>query len=119
MELVAFVGNDRENWGQITALNNKLEDCDKVVLVMDKQAEGFPVSSKSKIIKIDCSKPLIELKQEMMDNLKKELSGEFEVALTLASGTGKEHMALISALINIPVGIRIVVFTREGVKFIS
>ena len=46
-------------------------------------------------------------------------SGDFEVAVTLASGTGKEHMALISALLSIPVGIRLVVYTKDGVQVIN
>jgi len=119
MELVAFVGQDKENWGQITALVNKLDDCEKVVLVMDKGISGFPVNGKCKSVSVDCSKPLIDLKQEILDKLKPELNGEFEVALTLASGKGKDHMALVGALLSIPVGVRIVVFTREGVKFVT
>ena len=38
-----------------------------------------------------------------------------EVALSIASGEGKEHMALISALINSPVGIRFAALTKDGV----
>ena len=54
-----------------------------------------------------------------MREARKELSGDFEVAISLASGNGKEHMALISALLSIPVGIRLVVYTKEGIKYIS
>ena len=61
---------------------------------------------------------MLELKKEIMDKLKGRLS-EFEAALSLASGNGKEHMALISALLSIPVGIRLVVYTKEGVEFIN
>jgi len=32
---------------------------------------------------------------------------------------GKEHMALISSLLSLPVGIRLVVFTKAGVEFIN
>jgi hypothetical protein len=38
--------------------------------------------------------------------------------LSIASGDGKEHMALISSLINLPVGIRFVALTKEGVIYI-
>lgn len=119
MEFVAFVGEDKENWGQVTALINRLDDCEKVVLVMNKKVSGFPTNKKCDSVEVDCTNSLIELKQEIMDKVREKLSGEFEVALSLASGKGKEHMALIGALINIPVGIRLVVFTKEGVKFVS
>ena len=119
MELVAFLGKDVENWGQIKALINRLDDCEKVILVKDKYAGGFPITEKCKIIEVDCSKPLITLKEEMESKVKPVLSKEFEVALSIASGNGKEHMAIVSALLNIPVGIRLVVYTNEGVKFIT
>ena len=54
----------------------------------------------------------------MKDEFLKKLKGKFagtEVALSIASGDGKEHMALISALINLPVGIRFAALTKEGV----
>jgi hypothetical protein len=61
---------------------------------------------------------MLELKEDIMGKLKGKLS-DFEVALSLASGNGKEHMAMISALLSIPVGIRLVVYTKEGVEFIN
>jgi len=54
------------------------------------------------------------LKEELSKKLKGKLNGT-EVALSIASGDGKEHMALISALINLPVGIRFAALTKEGV----
>jgi len=116
MELVAFLGNDKENWGQISALMNK-SDWDKVILVKNKTSENFPESS-AEIISISSDLSLVDLKKEIMSKIKSKLAG-FEVALSLASGNGKEHMALVSALISLPVGIRLVVFTKNGVEFIS
>ncbi len=118
MEFVAFVGDDRENWGQVTALMKRME-ADKNILVMNKNASDFPVDKKSEIIKIDSSVPLLELKTELLEKLKRKLSGDFEVTLSLASGNGKEHMALLSALLSIPVGVKLAVFTKEGVQFLS
>jgi hypothetical protein len=39
--------------------------------------------------------------------------------LSIASGNGKEHMAIVSALLSIPVGVRLVVYTKEGIEFIN
>jgi len=118
MELVAFLGEDKQNWGQVTALLNRME-YEKAVLVQNKNTEEFPVNSKCKIIKVDSAKPISELTEELKSKLKVELSKDFEVALSLASGTGKEHMAIISALINVPVGIKLAVFTKEGINFLT
>ena len=118
MELVAFVGNDKENLGQVVALMNRLE-CEKVLLVKSSASEHEISNHKSTTLTIDTSKDILSLKKEMQDKLKPLLSGDFEVALSLASGTGKEHMALIGALLSIPVGIRIVVYTKNGVEFLT
>ena len=115
MELVAFLGSDKENWGQISALI-KRGQWEKVILVQNREAESFPHAGNSEIVKIDSEQPILQMKEELLEKLKKKLAGGFEVSLSLASGNGKEHMALIGALLGIPVGIRIVVFTKNGVE---
>ena len=117
MEIVAFLGNDKETWGQIVALINRAE-WEKIILVKNKNSEDFVSPKPCEIVNVNSDIPLIELKKEIMDKLKGKLS-EFEVALSLASGNGKEHMALISALLSIPVGIRLVVFTKNGIEYIN
>lgn len=119
MELVAYLGKDKENWGQITALMNRMQDCERVVLVKDKDIAGFPRNDKCVEVSVNSAQPLIELKEDMMNKLRDKVSGDFEVAVSLASGGGKEHMALISALLCLPVGIRLVVFTKSGVEYIN
>lgn len=117
MELVAFAGEDRENWGQIAGLIKRGE-WDSVIIVKSKKSEDFPKPNNGEIVAINSEMPLLELKKEMMDKLKPKIK-DFEVALSIASGNGKEHMALISALLTIPVGIRLAVFTKEGVQFVN
>jgi len=118
MEFVAFVGEDKENWGQVTALMNRM-DCEKIVIVKNNKVSGFPASSKCEMIDVDTTKPLVELKKELMTKLKERIGMDFEVALSIASGNGKEHMAIISALLSIPVGIRLVIFSKNGIEFVN
>jgi len=118
MELVAFLGNDKENWGQVKGLVNRGE-WDKVILIAEKGVEGFPVSEGVEIVKVDSGKSLLDLKKDIMDKMKSRLRGDLEVAISIASGNGKDHMALISALLSLPVGIRIVVFTKDGIEYIN
>lgn len=117
MELVAFLGRDKENWGQITALINK-EKWNKIILVRNKETQEFP-DEKCESINVSENLNIIEMKEELIEKLKNKLHGDFEVAVSLASGNGKEHMALIGALLSIPVGVRLVVFTKNGVQFLT
>jgi superfamily II DNA or RNA helicase len=119
MNLVAFLGTDKENWGQITALINRMEDCEKVLLFKNKNSEAFPETENCHIIEIDSSIPLMDMQQKMLEKVKHYLREDFEVAISLASGSGKEHMALISAILLAPMGIRLVAFTKAGIQFLT
>lgn len=118
MELVCFQGMDKQNWAQINALI-KRGDWERVVLVKNKSADSIPLPDNCTTVSINSDAPLLELKEEIIKKLKVSLGKEFEVALSIASGSGKENMALISALLGVPVGIRLVAYTKKGVEFIN
>ncbi|MBU0907252.1 MAG: hypothetical protein KKE05_03790 [Nanoarchaeota archaeon] len=119
MKLVAFINQDTTTYGQISALINRMEEADQILIVKDKSTP-MPFSSPiCRAIDVDSSKDLLSFKEEIQTSLRPHLKEDFEVALSLASGNGKEHMALISALLAIPVGIKLTAFTKKGVEFIS
>ena len=115
MELVALLGQDKESWGQVLGLINHGQ-WDKVILVKTSKNEFVSSHPNTEEVFIDSSLPILEMKSMLLDKLKSKFS-EFEAFLSIASGNGKEHMALISALLTVPVGIRLVVFTKKGIKF--
>ena|SRR3989344_5812088 len=117
MELIALLGSDKETWSQVSGLI-KNGEWDKVIVLSDDSGKTFSVPGKKfEFIKIDLTKRLVELKKEMLEKIKGKLSG-LEVALTIASGNGKEHMALCSALLSIPAGIRFVALTKDGIIYL-
>ncbi|MFH1290788.1 MAG: hypothetical protein ABIH92_05275 [Nanoarchaeota archaeon] len=118
MKLVAFVGSDPNSYGQISALVNRME-CEQILLVKDKNTQSPFQNQKCETVNVNSSLDLASFKQEIQDKLKPLLKEDFEVALTIASGNGKEHMALISALLTLPVGIKLTAYTKKGVEFIS
>ena len=116
MELIALLSSGKGTWAQVAGLI-KQGDWEKIILLGDEFSSQFKVQDKAEItefIKVDFGKRLKDLKEEFLQKLKGKINGT-EVALSIASGSGKEHMALISALINLPVGIRFAALTREGV----
>ncbi|MEM3091076.1 MAG: hypothetical protein QXX55_00230 [Candidatus Pacearchaeota archaeon] len=112
MELVALLSSGKGTWGQVSGLI-KYGEWDKIILLGNHFAKKFTAEKSFEFIEIDTSKKISELKKEFLEKLKGKISGT-EVALSIASGDGKEHMALISALINLPVGIRFAVLTKDG-----
>ena len=113
MELVALLSTGKGTWAQVSGLM-KYGEWDNIILLGGDFASKFTSDKKFEFIKVDLDKKLKDLR----DDIKKKLEGKIkgtEVALSIASGDGKEHMALISALINLPVGIRFAALTKEGV----
>ena len=116
MELIALLSTGKGTWGQVSGLI-KFGEWDKVIVLGSSFAEKFTAENKFEFIKIDLDKKLVDLKEEFMKSLKGKIDGT-EVGLSIASGDGKEHMALISALLNLPVGVRFVALTKEGVVYL-
>ena len=113
MELLALLSTGKATWAQVAGLMSHGE-WDKIVIVGDDFAQDFKHEKKFEFVKIDLNQKIKDLQQDLKSKLKGKFNGT-EVALSIASGDGKEHMALISALINLPVGIRFAALTKEGV----
>ncbi len=113
MELVALLSSGEGSWAQVSGLM-KYGDWEEVILIGGNLAKEFAHEKKFKFIQVDLDKKLVDLKEDISKKLKGKIRG-VEVALSIASGEGKEHMALISALINLPVGIRFAALTKEGI----
>jgi hypothetical protein len=113
MELIALLSTGKGSWAQVSGLI-KHGDWENIILIGDSFAKQFTSEKKFEFIKIDLNNKLVNLKEELSKKLKGKINGT-EVALSIASGDGKEHMALISSLLNFPVGIRFTALTKEGV----
>ena len=116
MELIALLSSGKGSWAQVSGLI-KHGDWEKIILLGDEFSSQFKVQDKAEItefIKVSLKSKLKDLKEDFSNKLKGKINGT-EVALSIASGDGKEHMALISALITLPIGIRFAALTREGV----
>ncbi len=113
MELVVLLSTGKGTWAQVSGLI-KYGEWDNVIVVGDEFARKFTSEKKFDFVKVDLERKIKDLKEEILEKLRGKIRGT-EVALSIASGEGKEHMALISALINLPVGIRFVALTKEGV----
>jgi len=113
MELIALLSTGKGTWAQVAGLM-RYGEWDKIILIGDNFAKQFTSEKEFEFVKVDLSKKLKDLKEEFSKKLKGKIKGT-EVSLSIASGNGKEHMALISSLITLPVGIRFVALTKEGI----
>ncbi len=121
-QLVALLSSGKGTWGQVSGLIKRGE-WEKITIVGGDFAKNFIVQGiPFDFVEVDLDKPLAMLKKELLEKLKPkiDLDSGFgaEVALSIASGNGKQHMALISALLSVPVGVRFTALTKDGVVFL-
>ena len=74
----------------------------------------FPLGETTELIPMDFSQPIQHVIEQLVASLKPKISGT-EVGLNLISGDGKEHMAVLSAILRCGVGFRLIALTKEGV----
>ena len=115
MELVALISSGKGTWGQVAGVINQ-GDWDSITLIGNDFAKQFTSEKDFEFIETTTS-GILDIKEELLKKLHGKIKGT-EVALTIASGTGKEHMAVISALLSLPVGIRFTALTKDGLIFL-
>jgi hypothetical protein len=117
MELVVLLSSGKGTWGQVAGIVNR-GTWDKIIFITSDFfkdiVKKFDFSKKGEVIIIDFNKPIKEVISEIKNKIKEKIDGT-EVALSIASGNGKEHMALISSLLQIPAGIKFVALVKEGI----
>lgn len=114
MELICFLGAGEGTWGQVAGVINRGE-WDSIILIGNDFAKKFNSEKDFEFLELKSS-GLVEMKEELLKKLKGKIKGT-EVALSIASGNGKEHMALISAILNLPAGVRFTALTKDGIVF--
>lgn len=93
-------------------------DWEKVFVVAPAEMRGsIPESPKIESIIIDINQTISEIAEVIKAGLRGKIP-DFEVGLNIVSGSGKEHMALLKAVLESGIGIRLVALTKEGIKSI-
>lgn len=114
-ELVACLSTGKGTWGHVSRL---IQDgqWEKIFLITNEYGkENFQKDDKTEFIVINMAQGIKELSEEIQALLKEKLKGP-EIALNIISGTGKEHLALLAAVLKLGLGIRLVALTKNGVE---
>ena len=88
---------------------------DRIYLVAEEYGMKFTAPENAEFILIKTEKTIPEISKDIFSQLKGKIN-DLEVAVNLVSGEGKEHMAIISALTKLGLGIRLVVTTQKGIE---
>jgi len=112
--LVANISSGKGTWGHVGRLM-KEQEWDNIILITNPFGkENFRAEKSFETIVVDERKPIKELTQDIIGGLKGKISEE--IALSMISGTGKEHMAILSAVIQSGVGFKMIALTKQGIQ---
>ncbi|MBU0636119.1 hypothetical protein KKE06_03775 [Candidatus Micrarchaeota archaeon] len=110
--LFACLGIGKGTWGHVARLI-ATEEWDRVVLLSsDFGKENFKPEKECEWILLNNRAGFVIIKDAVKEKLP-----EGELALSLASGSGKEHMAVLVALRESNRDYKIVTLTGDGVKY--
>ncbi|MEK6968068.1 MAG: hypothetical protein AABX51_05550 [Nanoarchaeota archaeon] len=112
--LIVCLGVGKGTWAYVSKLI-EAEPWNKVFIVTDEAGLSYTANREISFVVIKEEQFL----SEMIETIKKQLDGKIpdtEAAVNFVSGTGKVHMAILSALLKIGLGIRLVAMTPEGMK---
>ena len=113
-DLVACLSTGKGTWGHVGRLINDQEWGNIFLITNEFGKDKFTADKKAEMIVINPNQTITALVEDIKNALDGKLSGD--VAVNLISGSGKEHMALLSALLKLGVGIRFVALTGDGIK---
>src|SRR3989338_7358514 len=104
-----------ENQRHVERLINGQDWSNVIIIRNELGRKNFKSAKEIDWVVVDFQKPVFELIVDIQKGIKGKLN-DLEVALNLVSGNGKEHMAILSALIKSGLGIRLMAVTKEGIK---
>jgi len=112
--LIACLSTGKGTWGHVSKLIED-EKFEKVFLITnDFGKENFQKKENTELIAFNFNQGMMELRDEIYNSLKNKIKEE--VAVNIISGAGKEHMAILGAILKLGVGMRFLAVTKDGVK---
>ena len=110
--LIAVLGIGKGTWGHVARLVSE-EEWDKILLISNECGkENFAPAKACEWIIVNNRAGFEIIKDEIKNNLP-----DSELAVSLISGSGKEHMAVLAALKEKKSNYELVILTGEGTKY--
>jgi hypothetical protein len=113
--LVACLSTGKGTWGHVNHLIDGSKFDHIFLITNDFGKENFNKKENTELIPLNLNAGVKELRDNIVTSLKGKIK-DTEVDVNFVSGTGREHMALMGALLKLGVGIRLKVLTKEGIE---
>ena len=112
---IAMLSSGKGTWGHVNRVMQEVDFENIILVTNDFGKENFKPEKDVEFVVVEQRQPIPDMTQQIIEGLKGKVKGN-EVALNMVSGTGKEHMALLSAIMQSGLGFRMIALTKDGVK---
>ena len=112
--LIACLSNP-ETWIDVQKLINTKEFAMIYLVCNQWTKDNYQNPNNAELVLIDEKKSISENAEKIVSALQGKIQ-ELDVGVNLISGTGAEHMAILSAVIKLGVGMRFVTADQQGIK---
>jgi len=110
--LIANLSTGKGTWLEVIKIINS-QSWDKIFLVTnDFGRDNFKPQANTEIIIIDTFQSTSQIAEKIKQQLQGKIT-DFEIALNLASGSGKEHMALLETVLELGLNFRLVTYDKN------
>ena len=118
--LIACLSTGKGTWAEVNKIAQS-QEWNKVFLITNQFGkENYTPGKNMELILVDSfpDTPTTIITEQIKKQLKDKIS-DFEVALNLASGSGKEHMAVLEAVMQMGLNFRLVTVNRNNVDVLG
>lgn len=105
-DLIACLSTGKGTWIEVSKIMKAAEWTNIYLIAPKFSMENFKHEKKFEFIEINPDGEIEDMKNIIVEKLKNKLG--IDTAISLISGSGKEHMAVISAALTLGAGIRLV-----------
>ncbi len=113
--LIACLSTGKGTWGEVTRIINS-QPWTKVFLISNEFGrDNFKPAENTELILLNDRVETAVMVQELKKQLQGKIS-DFEVGLNLVSGSGKEHMAVLEAVLELGLNFRLITVNNGQVE---
>lgn len=112
--LIACLSTGKGTWTEVTKVIQSQAWTNIFLITTSFGQENFTTRpANTTLVLIDTFLDASQIKEQIKKELTNKIS-DFEVALNLASGSGKEHMAILEAVMELGLNFRLVTLTNNN-----
>jgi hypothetical protein len=114
-ELITILSTGKGTWADVAKLINN-DEWSKIFIITNEFGKStFNQKDNIEFVIINPDWDIDKIRNKIIEDLKDKIKGT-QIALNFVSGSGKEHMATLSALLKMGLGIRLITYSEGSIK---